>query len=384
MSTVIIPVVDNSNLDQKNLIDKTPFYCQPINTGLDCVKTEVWADACQTYNLYVKQDFYLKCAGKSYNIFSLIDSYFIDTIVISSNKDISFNYSMTAKIPVSKYKLVYQALINWFSPVNWWRLVFPTDSVCIINLTTSERLAVSEYPRIPKDGQKEQVIHELCHRIDALIRHITTGETHNTKDGVWLRFCEPNLSVRPGAKLLPNPEYTRLSGRNVLDYLVAHTGFKQLCRQEYQGIPGFLLFNLPPAIPELCLSAFIRGNKLIGISQTDMVGGYSARLSKLVHSYPTQIIQWITNKWHELISHDGGHLEYEDVVLTLELVPGNEFLDEIRLWNIEMAYGAWAHTGSKLFTWAELDLLTGNPPVIKIITIQHKPQPGNVKTHGLS
>ena len=55
---IIIPVVDNTNLDQKNLIDKTPFYFQPTNMGLDVVRTEVWVDACQTYNLYVKKDFY--------------------------------------------------------------------------------------------------------------------------------------------------------------------------------------------------------------------------------------------------------------------------------------------------------------------------------------
>jgi hypothetical protein len=366
---IIIPVVDNSNLDQKNLIDKTPFYCQPTNTSLDVVRTEVWADACQTYNLYVKKDFYRKCAGKSYNIFQLIDSYFTDTVIIPNSVDISFNYSLTSNIPMSKYKLVCQALTNWFSPINWWWLVFSPDRAGIINLTEAERFAVSDYPKLPRDGQTAQIIKELCQRIDALIRHITIG-LNSADSAVWLRFCEPNMSVRPGTKLGTNSTDVTLSGRDVLDYLTAHTGFKQLCRQEYQGIVGFLLLSLPPAIPELCLSAFIRGNKLIGISQTDLSSGYSAMLSGLIHSHATQIIQWINRKWQELISTDGSRLEYEDVVLTIELVPDREFLHEIRLWNIEMGYGAWAPTSSKLFTWAELDLLTGNPPVVKFITNQ--------------
>ena len=62
------------------------------------------------------------------------------------------------------------------------------------------------------------------------------------------------------------------------------------------------------------------------------------------------------------------------MVLTIELVavpsfetPRQELIQRIQIWNIEMGYGAWTQTGSKLFTWAELELLTGTPPVIKLI-----------------
>ena len=370
---ILIPVFDIINLDQHGLIDKTPFYFQPSMHNLD-VETSVMVPGLQMYRLCVKRNFYRKCAGKSYDILQLIASYFTNIVIIPNSMDISFNYSLTAKVPISKYKLVCQALTNWFSPINWWWFVFSSDRAGIINLTEAERLAVKEYPRQHRDGQLAKIIDELCQRIDMLIKHITIG-LNPSDDGIWLRFFEPNVSIRPGTKLTANTADGTLSGHDVLDYLTAHTGFKKLCRQEYQGIIGFLLLSLQPANNELCLSAFIRGNKLIGISQTNLSGGYSARLSGLIHSHATQIIQWINRKWQELIRKDGARLEYEDVVLTIELVPDREFLHEIRLWNIEMGYGAWVPTGSKLFTWAELDLLTGDPPVIKIITIQHKTQP---------
>lgn len=393
---IIIPVVDTVNLDQKNLIDKTPFYCHPTNMGLDVVRTEVWADTCQTYNLYVKKDLYIKCASKSYNIFSLIDSYFIDTIVISSNKDISFNYSKTAKIPQAKYKLVLQALINWFSAANWWWQVFPDNRVGIISLTESERAAMSEYPRTVKGGKISITIQGLCSRITALIQHISSSsQPHTSSDtgvNIWLRVCNPQVSVRPGAKLATKPDAKSLAV-DILDYLVYQTGFKQVCRQEYQGPADFLLFNLPQPISELCLSCFIRGNKLVGISQTDLSKGYTARLTKLVSSRAQQIIEWITVKWQQLIAPNSSNtrLEYEDVVLTIELVspppPGREtkylsgqldeiadtVLEDIRLWDIEMGYGSWTATGSKLFTWAELELLTGQPPVIKLMADNRNP-----------
>jgi hypothetical protein len=410
---IIIPVVDTVNLDQKNLIDNTPFYCHPTNTGLDVVRTEIWADSCQTYNLYVKRDFYLKCASKSYNIFSLIDSYFIDTIVISSTKDISFNYSKAAKIPQAKYKLVCQALINWFSAANWWWQVFPDNRVGIISLTESECTAMSEYPRTVKGGQIPVVLQGLCSRITALIQHISSSSQPNTNpasyantgtntsSNIWLRMCNSQVSVRPGAKLATKPDAKSLAV-DILDYLVYQTGFKQLCRQEYQGPADFLLFNLPQPISELCLSCFIRGNKLIGISQTDLSEGYTARLTNLVSSCAQQIIEWINVMWQQLIALDRPDrlnrsnssntiLEYEDVVLTIELVspppPSGEtkylsgqleeiadtVLEDIRLWNIEMGYGSWTTTGSKLFTWAELELLTGQPPVIKLIAKNRNP-----------
>ena len=396
---IIIPVVDTTNLDQKNLIDKTPFYCQPINTGLDFVGTEVWADACQTYNLYVKRDFYLKCASKSYNIFSLIDSYFIDTIVISANKDISFNYSKTTKIPVTKYKLVCQALINWFSAANWWWQVFPDNRVGIISLTESERAALSEYPRTVKGGQIPVTLQGLCSRIIALIQHICSSSQPNTCSdtglNIWLRVCNSQVSVRAGAKLAAKPDAKSLAV-GILDYLVYQTGFIQLCKQEYQGPADFLLFNLPQPISELCLSCFIRGNKLLGLSQTDLSKGYTARLTNLVSSRAQQIIEWINVKWQQLIAPNSQNssntrLEYEDVVLTIELVspslPSSEtkyisgkheeiadiVLEDIRLWNIQMGYGSWTTTGSKLFTWAELELLTGKPPVIKLMANNKNP-----------
>jgi hypothetical protein len=423
---IIIPVVDTINLDQKTLIDKTQFYCQATNIDLDVVGTEVWADACQTYKLYVKKDFYLKCASKSYNIFSLIDSYFIDTIIISSSKDISFNYSRTAKIPHAKYKLVCQALINWFSAANWWWQVFPENRVGIISLTETERVALSKYPRIAKDGQIAITIQGLCSRITKLIQHImsnsknnnylanytntssnTNGNTsaNDTGTNIWLRACNPQVSVRHGAKMLAKLD-TKLLAIDILDYLVYQTGFKQLCRPEYQGSADFLLFNLPQPISELCLSCFIRGNKLIGLSKTDLSKGHIARLSNLVSIHAQRIIEWITMMWQQLITPNSSYtsLEYEDVVLTIELIPNsrannyllghfktpeditvedivvddivvdNIQLDNIQLWNIEMGYGAWTMTGSKLFTWAELELLTGQPPVIKLIANNKKPK----------
>ena len=121
--------------------------------------------------------------------------------------------------------------------------------------------------------------------------------------------------------------------------------------------------------------------------------GYTARLSNLVSSHSRQIIEWITGTWQQLIAPNSSNtrLEYEDVVLTIELVsppppPSSVtkyltrqieeiagisvediWLWDIRLWDIEIGYGAWTMTGSKLFTWAELELLTGQPPVIKLM-----------------
>jgi len=221
-------MTDKTNLDQHGLIDKTPFYFQPANTNLD-VETTVLSPELQTYRLFVKRNFYRKCAGKSYDIFQLIDSYFIETVILPSSTDISFNYSMTAKIPVTKYKLVLQALINWFSAANWWWLVFPSDKTGIITLKDEERLALCDYPRLVKGGRQEQVITELCKRIDDLIKYI--GYNHqtatNTSSCLWLRFCNPYVSIRPGSQLKPTMD-AKLSGRDVLNYITQHTGFKQL------------------------------------------------------------------------------------------------------------------------------------------------------------
>jgi hypothetical protein len=370
---IIIPMTDKTNLDQHGLIDNTPFYFQPANTNLD-VETAVLAPELQTYRLCVKRNFYRKCAGKSYDIFQLIDSYFIETVILPSSTDISFNYSMTSKIPIPKYKLVLQALYNWFSAANWWWLIFPTERAGIISLKYEERLALYDYPKLVKCGRQEQVIAELCERIDDLIRYISYNHptATNTGSNAWLRFCNPLVSIRPGSQLKPSRDI-KLSGRDVLNYIIQHTGFKHLCLHEYQGYVDFLLINIPDAIQELCLSVFIRADKLIAISQTDLNMGYSARLSKLINTYAAQIIHLITLKWSGLISINGGQLEYEDVVLTIELIPeasctDHESVSGIQVWNIEMGYGAWTQTSSKLFTWAELELLSGIPPVIKLIS----------------
>lgn len=386
---IIIPVTRIINLDQKEILDKTPFFFQPTNNTLD-IEIAVLAPELQTYRLCVKRDFYKKCVNKSYNIFHLIDGYFTDIVIISSTIDISFNYSMTSKIPQHKYKLVIQALINWFSPANWWWMVYPPNSVGIICLTEDERYAFREYPNIIKGGLLEQIIKKLCKRIENLINYIsinpqntnnTTAHTinHTTDHNLnfWIKFCNPMVSIHPGSKIQPSTK-SLLSGKDILNYLLQHTEFKKLCIQEYQGPANFLLFNMTPANPELCLSVFIRANKIIGFSQTNLHIGYIARLDKLITSYATQIINMTNIKWQELISnHDNQNnllVEYEDVVLTIELltemtnVNNSElFINSIRIWDIEMGYGAWTNTGSKLFTWAELELLSGIPPVIKLI-----------------
>lgn len=386
-SYLIIPVSNIQNLDQHGLIDRTPFYFQPTNIDPELLLLN---PDLQTYKLCVKRDFYRKCAGKSYNIFQLIYGYFTDIVLVSSSTDISFNYSMTTKVPIQKYKLVAQALVNWFSASNWWELVFPKDKVGIICLNDDERRAVCSYPKLVKGGAQEQIINKLCARIDNLIKYITrssvnpslanqlTKPSPNNPHRLWIKFCNSLVSIRTGSELKPSTDTNNdWSGYDVLNYLLQHTGLKQICSQEYQGYVDFLLFNLPPANPELCLSVFIRGNKLIGFSQSDLGVGYSARLSQIVNYNADQLIQITTQKWQELIcNRENGNIlvEYEDVVLTIELVPvpsfeksGLEIIQEIQIWNIEMGYGAWTQTGSKLFTWAELELLTGTPPVIKLI-----------------
>ena len=389
-SYLIIPVSNIQNLDQHGLIDRTPFYFQPTITNIDPEFLLLNPDL-QTYKLCVKRDFYKKCASKSYNIFQLIDGYFTDIIIISSSTDISFNYSMTSKVPYQKYKLVAQAFVNWFSAANWWHAVFPKDKVGIICLTDAERQAVCSYPKMAKGGAQEQIISKLCARINNLIKYITRATTdpssthqltklqQNTPPRLWVKFCNSLVSIRPGSELKPSADTNNVcSGYDIFNYLIQHTGLKQICSQKYQGYVDFLLFNLPPANPELCLSVFIRDNKLIGFSQTDLKMGYSARLSQIVNHNAEQLIQLTYQKWQGLINNSGNSIhkliEYEDVVLTIELIPvpsfetpGLELIQGIQIWNIEMGYGAWTQTGSKLFTWAELELLTGTPPVIKLI-----------------
>jgi len=389
-SYLIIPVSNIQNLDQHGLIDRTPFYFQPTITNIDpdflLLNPEL-----QTYKLYVKHDFYKKCTSKSYNIFQLINSYFTDIIPISSSANISFNYSMTSKVPMQKYKLVIQALVNWFSASNWWQLVFPKDKVSIISLTDAECQAVCSYPKFLKGGAQEQIIVKLCARIDNLIKYITkdsanpstanqlTNHQLTNPHRLWIKFCNSLVNIRPGVEIMSSTENSNIcSGYDIFNYLIQHTGLKQICSQEYQGYVDFLLFNLPPANPELCLSVFIRDNKLIGFSQTDLSVGYSARLSQIVNHNAEQLIELTHQIWQGLINNTGNSIykliEYEDVVLTLELIlvssfepPGLELIKGIQIWNIEMGYGAWTQTGSKLFTWAELELLTGTPPVIKLI-----------------
>jgi len=398
-SFLIIPVSNIQNLDQRGIIDRTPFYFQPTMTDIDPELLLLNPDL-QTYKLCVKRNFYRKCATKSYNIFQLIDGYFTDIVLVASSADISFNYSMTSKIPIQKYKLVAQALVNWFSAANWWHAVFPADKVGLICLTDDERRAVCSYPKLAKGGAQEQLIIKLCARIDNLIKCITCSTTTATNTSLgnqltksqsdtsqlaplWVKFCNSLVNIRPGSEIMPSANNNFCSGYDVFNYLIQHTGLKQICNQEYQGYVDFLLINLPPANPELCLSVFIRDNKLIGFSQTDLAAGYSARLSQIVNHCAEQLIQMTTAKWQGLITdkQNGNMLvEYEDVVLTIELIPSLvnsnssentkqeiELLQGILIWNIEMGYGAWTQTGSKLFTWAELELLTGTPPVIKIM-----------------
>lgn len=380
---IIIPIIDKSNLDQYGLIDKTPFYFQPTNTSIDS-EFIVLNPELQTYKLCVKRNFYSKCANKSYNIFKLIDSYFVETVIISSSTDISFNYSMTSKIPITKYKLVLQALNNWFSIANWWQLIFPIEKVGMITLKNEEIHALREYPNLVKNGRQEYIIKELYKRIDNLIHYICAGSDNNDTSKLWIKISVPQVSIRPGSVLKANNNSSnfKISGKDVIDYLIQHTGLKKLCSYEYQGYIDILLFNLPPPNTELCISAFIRTNKLIAISQSELSIGYSSRLTKIINSYAAQIINMINSKWQKLISINGGKLEYEDVVLTIELILSsvnhenksttisvdNNELREIKIWNIEMGYGAWTLTGSKLFTWAELELLSGIPPVIKLIS----------------
>jgi hypothetical protein len=406
-SYLIIQVSNIQNLDQHGLIDRAPFYFQPtiINNNIDPELLLLNPDL-QTYKLCVKRNFYKKWASKSNNIFGLIDSYFTDIIIISSSTDISFNYSMTSKVPIQKYKLVAQAFVNWFSAANWWQSVFPVDKVGIICLTAEERRAVYSYPKFAKGGAQEQIIIKMCARIDNLIKYITRNSPNpsainqlnkpqaDNPSKLCVKFCNSLVNIRPGSELKPSTDTNNVcSGYDVFNYLIQHTGFKKICSQEYQGYVDFLLFNLPPANPELCLSVFIRDNKLIGFSQTDLKMGYSARLSQIITYCAEQLIiltntKWqglinntgqLTNtKWQELINNTGNSsnklIEYEDVVLTIELIPipstenpELELIQGIQIWNIEMGYGAWTQTGSKLFTWAELELITGTPPVIKIM-----------------
>lgn len=381
-SYLIIPVSNIQNLDQHGIIDRSPFYFQPTIPNIDPELLLLNPDL-QTYKLCVKRDFYKKCAGKSYNIFQLIDGYFTDIVLVSSSTDISFNYSMTTKVPIQKYKLVAQALVNWFSAANWWQLVFPKDKVGIISLNNDERRAVCSYSKLVKGGVQEQIINKLCARIDNLIKYITLsryGINSIPPQKLWVKFCNPLVFIRPGSELKPSSDINNVcSGYDIFNYLIQHTGLKQICSQEYQGYVDFLLFNLPPANRELCLSVFIRDNKLIGFSQTDLSSGCSSRLSQIVNHNAEQLIQVTDKKWQGLINNSDNSIykliEYEDVVLTIELIPvpsfetpGLELIEGIQIWNIEMGYGAWTQTGSKLFTWAELELLTGTPPVIKLIS----------------
>ncbi len=381
---IIIPITDKSNLDQYGLIDKTPFYFQPTNTSIDS-EFILLNPELQTYKLCVKRNFYSKCANKSYNIFKLIDSYFVETVIISSSTDISFNYSMTSKIPIAKYKLVLQALINWFSVANWWHLFFPIDKVGMITLKAEEIQALREYPNLIKNGRQAYIIKGLYDRIDNLIHYICASVDGFDTDKLWIKISDPQVSIRPGSVLKSNnnSDTLKVSGKDVIYYLIQHTGLKKICSYEYQGYIDILLINLPPPDPELCISAFIRSNKLIAISQSDLNIGYSSRLTKIINSHANLLINMINSKWQKLISIDGGKLEYEDIVLTIELIISNVNnhetksapisvetyeLCDIKIWNIEMGYGAWTLTSSKLFTWAELELLSGIPPVIKVLS----------------
>jgi hypothetical protein len=390
---ILISIANITNLDQHGIIDKTPFYFQPTNPGSDS-ELALLCPELQTYRVCVKRNFYYKCAGKSYDIFKLIESNFTDIIILSQSIDISFNYSMTAKIPKQKYKLVMQALINWFSPSNWWQFVYPAiDKIGVICLTNDERHAINIYPKIVFDGLHEKILTGLCRRIDNIIQSITKPRTeiHNTNINkhigypttnapeLWIKFGDRHVSIRSDAKLKPSTPNDFITGKDVIHYLIANTGFKKLCRYEYQGFAEFLIFNTPQPDIKLCLSAFIRDNKLIAVSQTDLAGGYSARLAELITYHAAHIIQLITNKWQKLISPDGGNLEYKDVVLTVELIQLTDQqssiitelqnpVPDIQIWDIEMGYGAWTSTRSKLFTWAELELLTGSPPVIKLMS----------------